>query len=87
MQISLLSEFHKTFYYTGIFNLFVELVLGLILLDVILVALFEIFGQDDVAVFANGLHAGFLANGVDVCATDAIRSSYVVLKAIGELCI
>ena len=39
-------------------SLLVELVLLLVLLDVVLVSLLEVFGQHDVAVLAHGLHSG-----------------------------
>ena len=46
----------------------------LVLLDVVLVALLKVLGQDDVPVLAYGLHAGLLTNGVDVCAGNLVRS-------------
>ena len=41
-------------------SLFVELVFGLILLDVVLVSLLEVLGEDDVAVLADGVHTRLL---------------------------
>ena len=46
----------------------------LVLLDVVLVPLLKVLGQDDVPVLTHGLHAGLLANGVDVCAGNLVRS-------------
>ena len=60
--------------------LFVEVVFGLVLLDIVLVALFEVLGEDDVSVFPDRLHSGFLANGVDVGAGDFVRPSDKVFQ-------
>ena len=60
--------------------LFVEFVFLVVLLDVVLVALLEIFREHDVTIFTYGLHAGFLTNGVDIGAGDFVRTSDVVLK-------
>ena len=54
--------------------------LGLVLLDVVLVALLEVLGEDDVAVLPDGLHAGLLANSVDVGARDLVGPGHVVLE-------
>ena len=61
-------------------DLFVKLVLRFILLDVVFVALFKIFGQNDVTVLSNGVHAGLLTNGVDVGARDLIGSGHEVFQ-------
>ena len=45
-----------------------------VLLDVVLVALLEVLGQDDVAVLAHGLHASLLTDGVDVGSRNLVRS-------------
>jgi len=58
----------------------VKVVLSLVLLDVVLVALLKVLGKDDVAVFPDGLHAGFLADGVDVGAGDLVGSSDKVFQ-------
>ena len=60
-------------------KLFIELVLGFVFLDVVLIALFKIFGQDYVPILSHGLHASFLTYGVDVSTANAIRACNVVL--------
>ena len=45
---------------------------GLVLLDVVLVALLKVLGQDDVAVLADSLHAGLLTDGVDIGAGNLV---------------
>lgn len=54
--------------------------LALVLLDVVLVALFEVFRQDDVTVLPDGVHARLLADGVDVGAGDSVRPCHVVFQ-------
>ena len=61
-------------------KLFVKVVLSFVLFHVVLVALFKVLGQDDVAVFPDGLHAGLLTDGVDVGAGDFVRPSDEVLQ-------
>ena len=60
--------------------LFVKLVLLLAFLYIALVALLKVLGQDDVAILSHGLHARFLAYGVDVGARYLVRPRYVVLE-------
>ena len=60
--------------------LLVELVLRLVLFDVVLVALFKVLGQDDVAILPDGLHASLLANRIDIGARNAIRPRHVILQ-------
>lgn len=59
---------------------------ALVLLDVVLVALFEIFGQHDVSVFAYGVHSRFLAYGVDIGPGNLVWSRNVVFEVnLGEI--
>lgn len=59
---------------------------ALVLLDVVLVALFEIFGQHDVSVFAHGVHSCFLAYGVDISPGNLVWSRNVVFEVnLGEI--
>lgn len=53
---------------------------ALVLLDVVLVALFEVLRQYDVTVLPDSVHARFLADGVDVGAGDPVRSRHVILQ-------
>jgi hypothetical protein len=41
-------------------------VFSFVFLDVVLITLLEIFGQNDVTILTHGLHAGLLTDGVDV---------------------
>ena len=61
-------------------DLFVELVLTLVLLDVVLVALLEVLGQHNVPVLSDSVHARLLADGVDVSPRDSVRSRHVVFQ-------
>jgi hypothetical protein len=54
-------------------------VFRLVLLYVVLVAFLKVFGQHDVAILSHGLHARLLANGVDICTTDAVGSGHIIL--------
>ena len=58
----------------------VEIVFSLVLLDVVLVALLKVLGEDDVSVLADRLHAGFLADGVDIGAGNLVRTGDKVLQ-------
>ena len=51
-----------------------------ILLDVVLVALLKVLGQDNVPVLPDGVHARLLTDGVDVSSRYSVRSGHVVLQ-------
>uniref|UniRef100_A0A6B0UPT1 Putative secreted protein n=1 Tax=Ixodes ricinus TaxID=34613 RepID=A0A6B0UPT1_IXORI len=54
--------------------------LRLVLLDVVLVALLEVLGQHHIPVLTYCVHAGLLADGVDVGARDLVWPGDVVLE-------
>ena len=58
----------------------VKVKVGVRLLDIGLVALLEVLGQDDVAVLPYGVHASLLANRSNLCIADLVRPRHVVLK-------
>lgn len=76
----LLNKYDELKHKKKLKDLFVELVLLLVLLDVVLVALLEVLGQHDVAILSDRVHARLLANGVDVSAGDLIGSGDVILQ-------
>ena len=54
--------------------------LTLVLLDVVLVPLLEVLGQDDVPILPDRVHACLLADSIDVGATDSVWSCNIVLQ-------
>ena len=57
--------------------LVVETELVTAILDLRLVTLLKVLGQDDVAVLAHGLHASFLADGGDRGIADLVWARYI----------
>ena len=51
-----------------------------ILLDVVLVSLLKVLGQDNVSVLPDGVHARLLTDGVDVGSGYSVGSGHVVLQ-------
>ncbi len=50
------------------------------LLDDLLVSLFEVLGQDHIAVLADCLHTGLLADALDVSGGDLLRAGNVIFQ-------
>ena len=58
----------------------IEVKFSISLLNNFLVSLLEIFGQDNVSVLSDSLHASFLADRLYVCAADFLRTGNEVFK-------
>ena len=50
------------------------------LLNNLLVSFFEVFGQDHIAVLADCLHAGLLADALDISGGDLLRAGNVIFQ-------
>lgn len=58
----------------------VELEIAIRLLDIGLVALVKVLGQDDVAILAHCVHASLLADGRNLCIADLVWPRHIVLQ-------
>lgn len=56
--------------------LLVELKVGIGLLDVALVTLLQILGQDNISVLADSVHTGLLTDSSNLCSRQLVRSRH-----------